>query len=240
MMQTTRRKWMFGAAVAALIGGTYVWSYFRRAVADAERRVSGRSSTLETPFGTLEYAVAGSGPPILMIHGTGGGFDQGLNFASAIMQRGHKIISPSRFGYLRSDFPENPSLVNQAEAFIGLLDHLDIHRLPAIGGSAGALSATAFALKYPDRCSALILLVPAANVDGSDPVEMSMLQSKAVNALLNSDFIYWSALEAAPEKLIGTLLATDPALLSTVSPSERKRSFAILFDMMPIMQEHRV
>ena len=63
---------------------------------------------------------------------------------------------------------------------------------------------------------------------------MSSLQQRAVRALLNSDFIYWSALEAAPEKLIGTLLATDPGLLSTVSPSERNRAFAILSDMMPI------
>lgn len=34
-------------------------------------------------FGTLEYAVAGSGRPLLMICGTGGGFDQGLGFAAA-------------------------------------------------------------------------------------------------------------------------------------------------------------
>jgi pimeloyl-ACP methyl ester carboxylesterase len=80
----------------------------------------------------------------------------------------------------------------------------------------------------------LVLLVPAANVSGSDPVAMSPLQQTAVRALLNSDFLYWSALEAAPERLIGTLLATDPKLLSKVGPSERKRAFAILSDIMPI------
>ena len=105
-----------------------------------------------------------------MIHGTGGGFDQGLRFAAALGQRGHRIISPSRFGYLRSDFPVDPSLANQADAFVALLDHLNINRLSVIGGSAGALSATAFALRHPDRCAALVLLVPAAIVDGSDPV----------------------------------------------------------------------
>ena len=234
MIQTTRRQWLLGAGAIALLGGGYVWSRFRQAVETAEQRVSGRSSIIKTPFGALEYAVAGSGPPVLMIHGTGGGFDQGLRFATALKQRGHRIVSPSRFGYLRSDFPVDPSLANQADAFVTLLDHLGIDRLPVIGGSAGALSATAFALRHPDRCTALILLVPAANVSGSDPVEMSSLQQRAVRALLNSDFIYWSALEAAPEKLIGTLLATDPGLLSTVSPSERNRAFAILSDMMPI------
>ena len=169
-----------------------------------------------------------------MIHGTGGGFDQGLGFASALQRRVHRIIAPSRFGYLQSDFPVDPSLANQADAFVALLDHLRIDQLPVIGGSAGALSASVFALRHPDRCTALVLLVPAANVSGSDPVEMSGPQQSAVRALLNSDFLYWSALETIPEWLIGTLLATDPSLLSKVSPSERKRAFGIASDIMPI------
>lgn len=227
-MQIARRQWLFGIGESAVLCGIFVWSRFRRAVDIAEQRVSKQSFTITTPLGLLEYAMAGSGSPLLMIHGTGGGFDQGLSFASAIKQRGFRIIAPSRFGYLRSDFPDDPSAANQADGFVTLLDHLGINRLPVIGGSAGALSATAFALRYPDRCSALILLVPAANVDGTDPVEMSAFQSKAVRVLLNSDFIYWSALKTAPERLIGTLLATDPALLSKVNPSERRRAFAIL------------
>lgn len=234
MTLTTRRQWLLGAGAIALLSGGYAWSRFRHTLRNAERRIAGRSLTIATPNGTLEYAMAGYGSSILMIHGTGGGFDQGLRFGSALQQHGHRIIAPSRFGYLRSDFPADPSVANQADAFVTLLDHLAIDRLPVIGGSAGALSATAFALRHPDRCTALILLVPAANVSGSDPVEMTALQQKAVRALLNSDFIYWSAVESVPQRLIGTLLATDPRLLSTVSASERRRAFAILSDMMPI------
>ncbi|MEO6715721.1 MAG: alpha/beta hydrolase [Novosphingobium sp.] len=223
MMRPTRRQLLLGAGAGALIGGGYIWSRFRRAVATADRRIAGRSSTIATPFGTLEYAIAGSGPPLLMIHGTGGGFDQGLRFAEALKRLGHRIIAPSRFGYLRSSFPADPSLANQSDALATLLDHLAIDRLVDAGGSAGALSATAFALRHPDRCSALVLLVPAANVDGADPVEMSALQETAVRMLLTSDFAYWSALNTAPETLIGTLLATDPALLAKVSQTERAR-----------------
>ena len=234
MISTTRRQWLVGTGAVALLGAGYAWSGFRHALATAEKRVSGRSTTIMTPFGTLEYAVAGTGAPLLMIHGTGGGFDQGLRFTYALQQQNNKIISPSRFGYLRSSLPADPSLANQADAFVTMLDHLGVERLPVIGGSAGALSATAFALRHPDRCTALILLVPAANVSGSDPVEMTALQQKAVRSLLNSDFIYWSALELAPERLIGTLLATDPRLLLKVSLSERARAFAILSEIMPI------
>ena len=233
-MFPTRRQLLIGAGAGALIGGGYVWSRFRQAVATADRRVAGRSSTIATPFGMLEYAIAGSGPPLLMIHGTGGGFDQGLRFAAALKRLGHRIIAPSRFGYLRSSFPADPSLANQADALAALLDYLAIDRLAVAGGSAGALTATAFALRHPDRCSALVLLVPAANVDGADPVEMSALQETAVRTLLTSNFAYWSALNTSPERLIGTLLATDPVLLAKVSQTERARAFAILSDIMPI------
>ena len=233
-MGITRRQWLLGVGGVALLGTGCLRFRFRQAVEAAEQRISGRSQTINTAFGALEYAVAGSGSPLLMIHGTGGGFDQGLSFASGVMRRGHQIVSPSRFGYLRSDFPANPSLANQADAFVALLDHLRINRLPVMGGSAGAMSATAFALRRPDRCTKLILLVPAANVSGADPVVMNATQEMVVRTLLNSDFIYWSALELAPEKLVGTLLATDPKLLSTVSPLERKRAFDILSNMMPI------
>jgi 2-hydroxy-6-oxonona-2,4-dienedioate hydrolase len=201
--------------------------------------VAGKSELIPTAFGALEYAMAGNGPSLLMIHGTGGGFDQGLTFADAIMRRGHRIISPSRFGYLRSAFPDDPSSENQADAFVRLLDHLRIDRLPVAGGSAGALSAAQFALRHRDRCSGLILLVPAANVSGRDPVRMSPFQQFLVEGLVRSDILYWAALEAAPDRLVGTLLATDPRLLAQVGAQERRRAYRILEELMPISARSR-
>lgn len=238
-MIVTRRQWLLGAGGLAALGGGYGWSRYRFAMSAAQRRVSGQSSLLATKFGTLEYAQSGTGAPVLMIHGTGGGFDQGLAFGAALRRRGHRIIAPSRFGYLRSSYPADPSLANQAEALIALLDHLGIERLPIIGGSAGALSAAALALRYPDRCSALVLLVPAANVTGEDPVEMSPVQRMAVGVLLGSDLAYWWALHLASDQMIGTLLATDPRLMAGVSREERSRALGILNDMLPISARTR-
>ncbi|HYF09676.1 MAG TPA: alpha/beta hydrolase [Acetobacteraceae bacterium] len=209
-------------------------SAFRRDRDAARRRVQGRSAVIPTRFGALEYAVAGRGPPLLMIHGTGGGFDQGLRFAEGILERGVRVIAPSRFGYLRSGFPPDPSSANQAEALVDLLDHLGISRLVVAGGSAGALSAAELALRHPDRCAGLVLLVPAANVRNRDPVEMGAAAESVVRRLLSSDLLFWIALRLAPGRLIGTLLATDPALLARVPPAERARAFAILRELMPI------
>ena len=42
-----------------------------------------------------------------------------------------------------------------------------------------------------------------------------------------------------PKRLIGFLLATDPALLTQVTPAERQRAFAILDQILPISRRWR-
>lgn len=160
----------------------------------------------------------------MMVHGTSGGFDQGLLFAAALRHSGHQIIAPSRFGYLRSAFPDDASPARQADVLVELLDHLGLGRIPVIGGSAGALSASEFALRHPDRCSHLVLLVPAANLTDRDPVEFTALQRLAVRNVLGSDWWFWALSKIAGRQMLRTLLATDPALLDIVGTEERQRA----------------
>jgi pimeloyl-ACP methyl ester carboxylesterase len=108
-----------------------------------------------------------------------------------------------------------------------------------IGGSAGALPAAAFALRHPGRCSHLVLLVPAMNLEGRDPVAFTALQAFFVERLLGSDLWFGAALQAAPGFLMRTLLATDPALLASVAPRERERARLILNELMPVSARTR-
>ena len=236
-----RRKALVWLAPAAVVAATaaYVFSTFAGDIRAHEQRVTGRSELVATRYGLLEYAIAGSGPPLLMVHGTGGGFDQGLTFTEGLLRYGYRIIAPSRFGYLRSDFPDDPSSEKQADAFVALLDHLGIRKIPVAGGSAGALSAIQFALRHPERCSALILIVPAANVRGSDPVRMTPTQEFLVRRLTTSNVLFWAALNTARDEMIGTLLATDPELVARASESERRRANRILDEIMPVAWRSR-
>ncbi|WP_305328942.1 alpha/beta hydrolase [Hoeflea sp.] len=235
-MSLSRRSLIVGSAAACSVAalGFYAAGSYREAMSAAIGRISGKSSLVTTRSGALEYAVEGTGQPLLMLHGTGGGFDQGLRFAGGLIARGFQVIAPSRFGYLRSDFPADPSPQNQADALADLLDHLGIDRIAVAGGSAGALPAAQFALRHPDRCSHLVLMVPAMNLASRDPVEFTPLQRFLVERLLNSDRWFWAAKTLAPERMIGTLLATDPALLATVSAPERERAYCVLAELMPI------
>ncbi|WP_104017967.1 alpha/beta fold hydrolase [Roseovarius nitratireducens] len=233
----SRRAVLTGLGGLVLASGAYATGAYRSAIAAADARLVRKSSLIETTAGAFEYAVAGSGPPAMMIHGTGGGFDQGLLFAHALREKGFRIVSPSRFGYLRSAFPLDASPWHQADILVELLDHLGIERLPIIGGSAGALTAAEFALRHPERCSHLVLLAPAANLTGKDPVEFSALQRTTLNAVLGSNLAFWALATLAPGRMIRTLLATDPALLSRVSPEEQRRASLILDGLLPISRK---
>lgn len=233
----TRRRALLGIGGLALAGAGYVTGAFREARVQTRGRLFGQSTLIEVRDGALEYAIAGDGPPLLMIHGTGGGFDQGLLFAARLRQQGFRIIAPSRFGYLGSVFPDDASPAHQADTLVELLDHLGIDRLAVVGGSAGALTAAEFALRHPDRCSHLVLLVPAANLTDSDPVTFSFLQRWVVNAVLGSDFWFWSLSRLVPDQMLRTLLATDPALLDQVPEDERRRVNAILNQLLPISRK---
>ena len=239
-MPSRRMFVLGGVAAGVLAGGGFAAVSFRKSLAAAEKRVTGNSSSFEASYGAMEWAEAGSGPPVLMIHGTGGGFDQGLAFARRLAALGHRIIAPSRFGYLRSDFPTDPSSARQADAFVELLDHLGIDKLPVAGGSAGALSAIEFAIRHPDRCIALIAIVPATYAPDRPSFQpMGGMQERAMRAMLESDLLFWLALKAVPDLMIGTMLATDPALVAAALPAEQARVHEILTGILPVSRRSR-
>lgn len=172
-----------------LIGITIVAILYTKEITTARRRLELLGSqVIETGFGLIEYLQTGEGPPVLVIHGAMGGFDQGLWVAKSFDLTRHQVISISRFGYLRSPIPENPDLNKQADTFAGLLDVLGIKRVAVFGISAGSTSAIRFAARYPDRVCALVLLGPDAPGDKY----MSVPPKFVLKTLLCSDFLYWA------------------------------------------------
>lgn len=152
--QTTTGVGWSGALAAAR-------SRYRRDLQrDYERLPRFEPSITETPCGRVEYAQAGEGPPVLVVHGVFGGYDFGVGTGRENLPPGHRIISPSRFGYFGSPFPADPSPAAQADAFAALLDHLGIDALPVVAFSAGSSSAVQLALRYPGRVSRLVLISP--------------------------------------------------------------------------------
>lgn len=235
MAISRRTALVLGGAAAVLAGGgVATWRAFEADLAQARARLAERSQIAKGRFGPIEYAVAGTGRPVLMVHGTGGGFDQGLSFAERLVGMGYRVIAPSRFGYLRSAMPGDPSSDNQADAFVDLLDALGIERIPILGGSAGALSAIAFAIRHPERCAALGALVPATFVPGRAPVRPSAFAMAIIEFCLRSDFLYWSGASLRPQAMTTALLATDPDVIERADAAERARVRRILWEIFPV------
>jgi pimeloyl-ACP methyl ester carboxylesterase len=221
--------------VAVLFG--LIYTSYHRDIRQAHERVSTGSQIAQTPCGPIEYAVAGDGPPILVVHGAGGGYDQGLDFGAPLAKIGFRVIAMSRFGYLRTPLPADASAAAQADAHACLLDALKIRRVAIIGASAGAPSSIQFALRQPDRCSALVLLVPAAYVPrtgGAPSVQTPAWTEFLFNTALKSDFLFWAAQRLARSTVIQAILATPPAVVENASADERARVSNVLQHILPV------
>ncbi|MDX8525944.1 alpha/beta hydrolase [Mesorhizobium sp. MSK_1335] len=200
------------------------------------RDAVGRGSLVANlDVGPIEYADSGTGIPLLSIHGAGGGFDLGLAIAADLVGGGFRVIAPSRFGYLRTPVPRDPSPAAQGDAHAALLSRLNVPKAVVVGVSAGARSAVELALRHPDKVAALILIVPAL-YSPTSPVSINASLTnrfafRAVNA--GGDFAWWATETIAPSILI-RFLGVRPALLAAAPQAERERVMSFVRSVEPL------
>jgi pimeloyl-ACP methyl ester carboxylesterase len=236
-MHGAKRKLGLGALALAAASAAVAHGLYGRDLAAARARLAGASEVVTTPCGPIEYAAVGSGPPVLVVHGAGGGFDQGLAIGAPLAARGHRVVAMSRFGYLRTPLPADASAAAQADAHACLLDALGVERAAILGASAGAPSALQLALRHPERVSALVLMVPAAFVPragGAAPVRTPPGTLRLFDTALRSDFLFWAFRRAAPKLMIRGLLGTPTELLARADSTERARVEALLDEILPV------
>jgi 2-hydroxy-6-oxonona-2,4-dienedioate hydrolase len=215
----------------------FVYSSYAHDIAQARERIATGSEVLNTRCGPIEYASAGDGPPVLVVHGAGGGFDQGLAFGEMLAKRGLRVIAMSRFGYLRTPLPADASAAAQADAHACLLDALGVRRAAIIGASAGAPSSMQFALRHPERASALVLVVPAAYVPrpgNAPPLTTPAWTQFVFDTALRSDFLLWAAIRLARPALTEAILATPLSVVESASAAEQLRVRRMLDDILPV------
>ena len=236
MRSRLARASLIAGAITASAALWICWQ-FDRDITQANARVARGSVLIATRCGPIEYQEAGSGVPLLAVHGSGGGYDQGMAFAAPLARQGIRVIAMSRFGYLRTPMPPDASAAAQADAHACLLDALRIDKAAVMGGSAGAPSALQMAIRHPGRVTALVLVVPLiykppALADSAAPLPPAV--ENALMRLIGSDFLFWSALHVARNQLIKVVLATPPELLARASPREHARATTMLENILPV------
>jgi len=161
------------------------------------------SFLIDSPLGPIEYALQGDGFPILVSHGAAGGFDQTLLIAAPFVADGFQLVAPSRDGYLRSPLTATTSPQSQAGKYACLLDRLGLDSCAILAVSVGGPSAIEFALQYPSRCRALVLV--SSIVAPVRPAYLSILPKPLLLAFLQSS-TYRFILLHAPDRILLRLL----------------------------------
>jgi pimeloyl-ACP methyl ester carboxylesterase len=220
---------VFIGAAAAFVAFTYPGCH--RELQSKTARLLAGSDILKTEQGDIEYAVQGEGAPVLSLHGAGGGYDQGLWAARMTFGDDYKIVSVSRYGYLRSPIPGSPSIKAQAALYANLLDHLHIQKAIVLGSSAGGPSATQFANDYPARASALILLsaVSEPSVPGDKPASYVGM----IHLIQRSDYAYWLVAKFT-QPMILNLMGIPADVYAKLTPVQKQLSQEMLDTMHPM------
>jgi len=196
-------------------------THYQRDISNAKDRILERSQVVKTTHGIIEYSTYGKGLPVLFIHGAGGGHDMGKVYAKRI---GDDFfwICPSRFGYLRAPVPKDASFESQTDAYVALLDYLNIEKAAALGLSVGGPSALLFALRHPNRCAALVLQSAISKTTAKRPIS-----DWFYNLIFSSDFFYYYVSHTLKNTLYKKF-GVDPSLIKSVTQDEKKWAEEVL------------
>ena len=221
-------------AAAASAAGFVAYARYRSELRALRESVDSGSTIAETSVAEIEYAEKGQGEPMLVIHGAGGGYDQGLLIASDF-GKDYRVIAPSRFGYLKTPVPEDYSPAAQADAHDALLNLLGIARTIVVAASAGAPSAIELALRHPERVSALILLVPRTYHPTQSIGADASVPSQAVLRLVeaSADFVFWLAMRVSRASVV-RFFGVPPEVEAKASKPERQRVSQLMKSVLPL------
>ncbi|CAI3957600.1 alpha/beta fold hydrolase [Alteromonas macleodii] len=120
----------------------------------------------------------GSGPSVMLIHGSGPGVTAWANWRLVMpeLSKNYRVVAPDMLGFGFTERPTNTQCnvdrwINHA---IGILDALDIEQCDLVGNSFGGGIALALAIRHPHRVRRLILMgsvgVPFTLTPGLDAV----------------------------------------------------------------------
>lgn len=225
----------FATALGSTMAGAALYGLYRRDMDRIEAEVKAGGELVQTDRGPIQFGREGLGPPVLVIHGAGGGYDQGLMLGRELFGPGFDVIAPSRFGYLETPVPDDTSPEAQADAHSALLDQLRIFSaVTVVGVSAGAPSAIELALRHPERVSALILAVPRAFAPGMPEVG-APAESAAMMKLVmaGADFAFWAASRLARRTVV-RFLGVPPKVEAGAAPEDRERVTRVIRGILPL------
>ena len=227
------RLWHLMTLMLAVVAMGWVALAFQRDIRAVNDQLFAAAEVVTTTFGPVAYRSGSAGAPVLVIHGAGGGHDQGALMAEAFLPEGYRWIAPSRFGYPGSNMPADGSTTAQADAFMEMLDALALERVIVVAMSGGVPPALQFAHRHPERTQALVLLslAPFAPLDAEEqdlPIPIWLY-----DALFATDFPLWALWRLSPRAL-APVFDARPELTAQMTGTEAAFLDAMIAAFLPV------
>ena len=188
--------------------------------------------TIETALGPVDVVRAGEGPPVLMIHGTPGGWDSSAAMGRVLVDGGFGLIAPARPGYQGTPLDGREAIDAQADLHAALLDALGHHRAGVVAWSGGGPSGYRLAVRHRDRVSAL---VATAAVSGRYEPAAEDLETRLMLETSPGTWILRVLADHAPKTTVAATLGAEgdlrkdelEALTAEAMTDERQRDVVL-------------
>ena len=106
----------------------------------------------------VNYKIAGSGQPILILHGWGGSSNSWVHVQEILSRQGYRVIVPDLPGFGQSKTPLQPWDVTDYNRWVAeFIDSQNLDEFFLISHSFGGRVAIKFAIQYPEKIKSLIL-----------------------------------------------------------------------------------
>ncbi len=159
-----RYSFLFGAMLAVCAGCSSAPYTVESVKEELRREKIGDSHFVTVGPHTIHYLEAGTGEPMIMIHGWLCWGAYWKKVMPAVADR-YRVIAPDLLGHGISDKPLDPSVSYgtdaQAERVIAFMDALGIERAYVVGHSMGGEIAAKVAIAAPARVRGLVLICAA-------------------------------------------------------------------------------
>lgn len=134
----------------------------------------------------IAYSDIGSGPVVLCFHGSFGGFDSGRLLLSSLADKGYRVVTFSRPGFLLTPLSQGKTIQEQANLAYSFCQHLSLDKVKVIAYSGGTPSALRFIYDYSEVVDSAVYLTPVI-------LSEKFGFNRLINRLIYNDFVLWAA-----------------------------------------------
>lgn len=171
------------------------------------------AQTAEINGAHIYYEVAGSGPPLLLIHGYPLSSQLFREQAEGLSDR-YRVITPDLRGFGESEAPDSEaSIETYAEDMLALMDHLEIEQAVIGGHSMGGMTTLEMYRQAPERFLGMLLI----NTTAAAPTIVGQSLWRGFAEQAEAEGVKSLVPELLDEMLSGTSRANDKELVETMT-----------------------